>query len=121
MKNIPYEYYNRVYDLLTTYKNNTIPKNQIKKIDIRGLSSYTELKDDQVRIIIKHVKDNVYAVMGLFAKKGNNDPVMYKTIVSRLLPDVSTAEKLNKELELSKSFEEELSRLVIQKSRKGNR
>jgi len=46
---------------------------------------------------------------------------MYKTIVSRLLPDVSTAEKLNKELELSKSFEEELSRLVIQKSRKGNR
>ena len=121
MRNIPFEYYDRVLRLLTMYKNNTIPYKEIKRIRIKANSNYFELKDDQIRIILKHVKDNIYVVLGLFAKKDDNDPMRYDIIVKRKIPDISTSEKQNVEIELSQKYEEELSQLVEKRARKGNR
>ena len=121
MRNIPFEYYDRVLRLLTMYKNNTIPYKEIKRIRIKNLANYIELKDDQVRIVIKHVKDNIYVVLGLFAKKDDNDPTRYDIIVKRKTPDISTPAKQKAEMELAKKYEIELSDLVEKRARKGNR
>jgi hypothetical protein len=48
----------------------------------KALKGYIELRYDQVRIILKHIKDNIYNVYGVFAKKDDNDVNMYKTIVA---------------------------------------
>lgn len=80
-----------------------------------------ELKYDQVRIVFKHIKNNIYNVVGVFAKKANNDMTMYQTMANRMIPDVTTEEKLNKQLELGEITLKQLTDLVEVKRRKGTR
>ena len=80
-----------------------------------------ELKDDQVRIFLKHVKDNVFCVFGVFAKKTNNDIRAYRTICNRSIPDVSTQEKLNQEIALGNILLNDLRKVVSTRGRKSTR
>jgi hypothetical protein len=124
MDNIPYEYYEEVQELLTDFKEgeNTMKKEfkTFKKGSgiVAGLS---EMKGDQIRIIYKHIKDNIYCIIGAFTKKGDNDRQMYTTMGNRLIPDTSSQEKLENQLIFSKEVEKEFDNLVSTKSRKGNR
>lgn len=122
MNDIPYEYYQIIQELLFKFKNGTIGINKIKRIKYNSRNSgYIELKDDQVRIILKHVKDDIYNVYGVFAKKDNNDMNAYRKIMNRPLPQINTNEKLQMQLELSKLTEEELEKLINDKGRKNSR
>ena len=118
MKSMPYEYYMGVYELLTNYKNNTSSKKEIKKIEVFNC---IELRDDQIRIILKHLRDDIYVIMGVFAKKDDNNRPMYKAMVSRQLPDISNDDKLNNEIKLAEIYDDELFKLINDKSRKGSR
>lgn len=122
MDDIPYEYYDRVYDLMTRFKNGTIGTKEFKVLTShRKFRGHLELRYDQVRIVLKHVKDNIYNVLGVFAKKANNDMTMYGRIINRMIPDVDTNNKLEIQLELAIHTEEELEKLVKEKARKGTR
>ena len=54
-----------------------------------------ELKDDQVRIVMKHTTNNIYCVMGVFAKKANNDRKMYRTMCNRTVTDIITTNDID--------------------------
>lgn len=119
MNDIPYEYYGTVYDLITRFKKNDIYKSEIKKLS--GKKETFELKHDQVRIIIKHISNDIYCIKAVFAKKCTNNSLLYSKLASRSEPDISTEDKLNKQLELSLYNERQLEELVNFKARKGTR
>lgn len=122
MSDVPHEYYDTVLDLILKFKDGTISKTEVKHLtNNKKLVRYMELKRDQVRIVFKHVKDNIYNVNGVFVKKADNDNTMYQVMASRSIQDISTEDKLNRAIALGKHTEEELSHYVKEKGRKGTR
>lgn len=122
MDSVPYEYYNTVLELISNFVSGKNAKGEVKHLKNNGkLVGFMELKYDQVRIVFKHIKNNIYNVVGVFAKKANNDMTMYQTMANRMIPDVTTEEKLNKQLELGEITLKQLTNLVEVKSRKGTR
>ena len=122
MDSVPYEYYNTVLELISNFVSGKNAKGEVKHLKNNGkLVGFMELKYDQVRIVFKHIKNNIYNVVGVFAKKANNDMTMYQTMANRMIPDVTTEEKLNKQLELGEIILKQLTNLVEVKSRKGTR
>lgn len=122
MDDIPHEYYSTVIDLLARFKNNTTVQKEVRKLtNNKRLKDCFELKGDQVRIVLKHVEDNIYCVMGVFAKKSNNDITAYDSMRSRSTPNTSTKENLEMYLSLGDKVEEDLASLVETKGRKGTR
>ena len=119
---VPKEYYDTVLDLINKFKDGTIAKKEYKKLtNNKRLIRFSELKRDQVRIVLKHIKDNIYNIMGVFVKKNDNDNTMYQTMANRIIPDTSTEDKLNNQLELAIYTEDKLADLVKEKGRKGTR
>ena len=122
MKDVPYEYYDEVWNLLDRFKNGTVSKEEFKHLQNNAnLKGFTELRSDQIRIVLKHIKNDIYSVNGVFIKKDNNDMVTYTAISKRQLPDISTDEKLEHELLVAEYTEGELKKMVTEKARKGNR
>lgn len=68
---------------------------------------------------MKHISNNIYCVMGVFVKKSNNDIKAYRTMVIRTITDIITKEKENQELALGELTMQELAKIVVEKSRKG--
>lgn len=122
MHDLSDQYYHDTYDLITRFKNGTLTANECKMLhNHKKLCGHIELRDDQIRIIIKHIRDDIYCVLGVFAKKSDNDTRKYGTIINRGTPDITTEEKINMQLELANKTEEELEKLVKEKGRKGSR
>lgn len=122
MSDVPYEYYNTVYDLIDRFKSGKLSKKEIKTLSSsRKIKGHIELKYDQVRIILKHIKDNIYCVLGVFVKKADNDVDSYKSIVSRKIPIIRNDEDMLRQIELSEYTEKELEELVTNEARKGTR
>lgn len=122
MKDVPFEYYETISELIDNFINNKLSKKEIKLLKNNGkLTQFIELKYDQVRIILKHIQDNIYCVMGIGVKKSNNDITMYKNLANRPIPNISSSEKLSKEVSLSGLAKQEIDKLVTEKGRKGTR
>lgn len=122
MSKLPYEYYDRVINLISEFKDGTISSKKFKPLkNNANLKAFTELKDDQVRIVMKHTKDDIYTIMGVFVKKSDNAMKMYHSMANRIIPNIDTEDKLNKQLELGIHAEEELIKLVEKDKRKGTR
>lgn len=119
LKSIPFEYYQEVMNLLNDFiKNNTSLK---KLTNSKSLKSAFELKGDQIRIVLTPVKNNVYCILGVFAKKADNDRKTYESIFNRTSIDGKNIDALEKEIALGKVILEKLNELNIEKGRKGNR
>lgn len=123
MDDVPYEYYETVYDLIDKLKSNTLSVKESKSLtrSSNNEAGTMELLHDQVRIVYRHVKDNIYCVLGVFVKKANNRREIYNKLSARMIPDISNSDKLMREKELSEYNEKELENLVKNKSRKGTR
>lgn len=115
------EDYEHIGELLSQFKNGSIPLGKVKRLSSNLSRSLSEIKDDQTRIIIKHVRDNIYNICGVFIKKDNNDVKMYRKISSRPVPSVNTAKELDTELKISKYTENKIEELIIVKGRKNTR
>lgn len=122
MDSVPYEYYDTVLELINNFISGKNTSGELKRLKSnKKLVGFMELKYDQVRIVFKHIKNNIYNVVGVFTKKANNDMTMYQTMANRMIPDVTTEEKLNKQLELGEITLKQLTDLVEVKRRKGTR
>lgn len=122
MDSVPYEYYDTVLELINNFISGKNASGELKRLKSnKKLVGFMELKYDQVRIVFKHIKNNIYNVVGVFTKKANNDMTMYQTMANRMIPDVTTEEKLNKQLELGEITLKQLTDLVEVKRRKGTR
>lgn len=117
LKDVPEEYFERVQSLLESF---IVYKKKFKSL-ITNKPGFIELKDDQIRIVMKHNTNNIYCIMGVFTKKANNDRKMYRTMCNRTVTDIITKEKENQELALGELTMQELARIVEEKARKGTR
>lgn len=123
MGSVPYEYYERVYELINGFKKNTLRRKEVASFTSvdRSMASFFELRDDQIRIIVKHMDSDIYCIMGVFVKKSDNLRSAYKSMVSRELPNISTDDKKQMYIELGKKDMEELEQFVSNNKRKGTR
>ena len=113
LKDIPEEYYDSILDLLTDFKNNTLPKNKIKRLVNNGKLNYLyEIKEYQTRIIFKRVENDIICILGIFIKKDNNDIKEYKNIATRSVP-----QDLENALLLSSTIEDDLFKLLNENKR----
>ena len=65
MDDVPFEYYDTVYDLIDRFINNKLTIKEIKTLTSKNKKSgVMELLHDQVRIVFKHVRDNIYCMLG---------------------------------------------------------
>lgn len=119
---VPKEYYTTILDLITRFKKGTTVRGEVKPLgNNKKLKKIMELRSDQVRIIFKHVKDNIYNIMGVFTKKDDNNIMMYQTIANRIVTDISSDIKLKRALDIAEITEKELENIVQTKGRKGTR
>lgn len=123
LDNVPHEYYQDIYDIIISFKKGTLAKDEYKSLKNSDtkINSCKELRNDQIRIIFKHIKDNVYVIVGVFVKKDNNDLKMYRSMSRRNIPKIVTNEDLELSLALGEKIEEELAIIAKEKGRKGNR
>ena len=122
MNDIPEEYYDTIYRMINNLMCGTIGKGTIRPLtNNKRYIGISELKDGGVRLFYKHIKDNIYNVIGVFIKKANTKPAIYQIMANRMIPDVSTEEKLNKQLELGEITIKQLADLIQTKGRKGTR
>ena len=68
LKDMPKEYITKAYELIEEFKTG-IGVKKVKKLSHRD--SFCELKDDQIRIILKRLQENNFVVYGAFIKKEN--------------------------------------------------
>ncbi len=120
MKDIPEEYYSRVYDLLDGFRNGTLGSRSVKPlVNNDEFKSFRELKDDQVRIVYKEIGNNCYLILGVGVKKANSDVFLLKKLTKRYkkLSDTEIKELENE----SSSYFDEIKKFVLENGRKGNR
>ena len=123
MGSVPHEYYERVYELINGFKKNTLRRKEVASFTSvdKSMASFFELRDDQIRIIVKHMDSDIYCIMGVFVKKSDNLRSAYKSMVSRELPNISTDDQKQMYIELGKKDMEELEQFVSNNKRKGTR
>jgi len=122
MKNIPFEYYNRVWDLISRFKSGESLPGEVKFLhNNKNYSGLMELREDQVRIVLRHVRDDIYFISGVFVKKKDNDINMYNVMARRNIPDISTQEKFKNEELIAEKAINELKDLVENKGRTSSR
>lgn len=122
MSDMSYEDYQAVYELINKFRDGSILIGRKKKLsEHRSTSNAIELVHDHVRVVIKHVKENIYCLMGVFTKKATNKRISYDKLRSRMIPDISTKELFDKEKELDSYNDKQLDDLVTTKARKGTR
>lgn len=123
LKAIEPEKYEELYDLLERFVHGKITKNEYKRLHSSEniKMGFSELKGDQVRIVLKHLRDNIYCVMGAFIKKSTRDDKNYNGQRARMVADISTKENEVREIELGNKTMEEVKKIVEKNSRKGSR
>lgn len=91
LKDIREESYDSILELIRQFK---LGDNRSIKLISNG---FIELKDDQIRIILKPMNYNNYSVMGVFIKKSDNDRKEFKNMFSR--PIAKKDDNYTKEVE----------------------
>ena len=124
LKKFPEEYLIKIQDLLEKKKYDKLQPDEIKKFTStnNNLGGYEELRDDQVRIICKHLENNCYCVIGAFVKKDDN-PLFGFSLVSKrgCTMDISTPELFKQNFDISKETETRIYEIIEKNARKGIR
>ena len=87
-------------------------QSKLKEVLETYINDYEKLEDEHNRIEIKSIL--LEELLKLF-------DINYQTMANRMIPDVTTEEKLNKQLELGEITLKQLTDLVEVKRRKGTR
>ncbi len=80
---------------------------------LKNCNGCLEIKKDQIRIILKRIKDNCFSVLGVFIKKSMNDITSYKKISNRIEALIND--------DYSASVEEYYKEYILNNARKGSR
>ncbi len=97
----------KIWQLLLDFKNG-------ESKNLKGLDGgYLEIKDDQIRIILKNIINSNYSVAGVFIKKSNNLHNTYQNMFNRPLADIND--------EYAQAVEEQIAKYVTENGRKGTR
>lgn len=123
LKNIPEEFYLDVIKLLNNLKTGQLTDKNCRPFNgNKKLKTYRELRDDQLRILIKNAKENIYVVLGIFQKQDDNDLKRFLGLANRYNSNNYINEiKINELLEQSDESDERIYSFLKENVRKGNR
>lgn len=122
MKSISPEYYKQIESLLLDFKKGELTNTDVKKLaNNKKYNKNFELRGDQVRIVLKKINGNIYAVQGVFIKKQDNDVTSYANLALRDTPVINNEQDINNNLELAQLFETDIHNFVEKNYRKSNR
>lgn len=100
----------KIWKLIQNFKNG-------EKVNLKhlkgGSGTYFEIKEDQIRIILKSINNNNYSVIGVFIKKSNSLIGTYQLMFNRPNAEIND--------EYSVAVEEEIAKYVKENARKGSR
>lgn len=119
LKDITKENYQRVFDLIDDFLHGKI--NHKALVNSATIKGYVELKDDQIRVIMKHMKNSIYSIVGVATKKRDNDNKMLYNMAGRCITKIDTEEDMIRELALADIVLKELKELVQEKGRISSR
>jgi hypothetical protein len=116
----PNEYYLAVKDLLNKLKTNSLNYPTTKPlISNKKFAGYQELRDDQIRIVYRHMANNYYIIYGAGVKKDDNDQALYNRLTGRY--NNITADNLAAYVAYSENVDLRLNEYLLNNFRKGNR
>lgn len=124
LKKFPNEYLSKVMELLEKKKKDTLKPDEIRifKSNNNILKGFEELRDDQVRIILKHLEGNYYCVIGAFVKKVNTPLNLFYNVAKRgCTIDISTSVLLEENLDKANKAEINIYDFIDKNARKGSR
>ncbi len=98
----------RIWQLLDNFKNQEKVKTKHLKT-----SNYIEIKDDQIRIILKPLGEGNYSVEGVFIKKSDNLREAYQSMFNRPIAEIDD--------DYAYAVEEQMANYVMEYGRKGSR
>ena len=99
----------RIEDLLEDFKKGV--SNKLKPL--KNTHGYSEIKDDQIRIVFKPMGEDAATILGVFIKKDDNDPLMYRKILARPIAEIND--------DYSIQVEDFYKKYIEENSRKGTR
>ncbi len=104
-KSIPLDMYKDAYEALTRFKYG---KDEKQSFTNDKHKVFDELKYKRVRVFVKHLKGNMYSILGVCLKTQNVETQWYKRMDTREENDISTEENLKRELSIQKEIEERI-------------
>ena len=99
----------RIEDLLEDFKKGV--SNKLKPL--KNTHGFSEIKDDQIRIVFKPMGEDAATILGVFIKKDDNDPLMYRKILARPIAEIND--------DYSIQVEDFYKKYIEENSRKGTR
>ena len=114
IKDFPEEYLDKLESLIKSFKEGNLTKKHIAGFTT-NLHQYRKLKDDQIRVVIKQVAENIFCVLGLAVKKDQRSSA-YNKICAREIPNNLKQMLLEKD-----EVEDNLFSYIKENHRKGNR
>ena len=97
LKSISPDNYVSIRNLLTLFRKDKLPEIQRKKL--KDISPITfEIKDDQIRIIYRHLQNNEYVILGVFIKKADNPKNVYDTYCNRKYDSIIDSKTVEEDL-----------------------
>lgn len=110
LKNIPFEYYDKILSALDTLENGDIGSNPEKAkllVADKRLSGLFEIKEFKIRLIYRILKGNIVYVMQVRMKKDNNSLIDKQELISR------NKNTKNEFIELKRNIENENYKLAL--------
>lgn len=102
LKDMEKDTYKSIKELIIKFKKGLLNDMQTKQLN-EAFPGNKEIKDDQIRIIYRHVKDNEYVIVGVFSKKDDNPIKEYKRIcnrpVSKIINDTEIEDTILEQLD----------------------
>ena len=102
LKNIPFEYYDKVLATLDTLENGDIGSNSEKARQFvfdKRLSGIYEIKEFKIRLIYKVLKGNIVYVMRVRMKKDDNSLIDKQDLVNRIKSTIDEFTELKNNIE----------------------
>lgn len=103
------ESYSAILDMIDTFTSGNAKNAKYLSTN----SNFMELKNDQIRIVLKPMGNNNYSVQGVFIKKSDNDRLTYNNMFNRPIATIDD--------EYSRKVEQYYEEYLQENRRKGSR
>ena len=97
LKDVPKDTYSSIKELLMLFRKDKLTPSQTKQLN-EVYPGISEIRDDQIRITYKHLKNNEYVILGVFIKKDNNPIKQYRIYCNRTPASIIDSKAVEEEI-----------------------
>ena len=89
--------YSGIKELIVRFEKNTLSSVKTRNLD-DGFPGLKEIKNDQVRIIYRHIEGNKYVIIGIFQKKRDLDKRSLESMYKRPINNIKHSSEVENDL-----------------------